>query len=64
MEMLESIIDKVVEEDFRMCVEAYMSTATLDDQLPPDTVDKLYRLGQYLMILKWGEIARQLDRPS
>jgi hypothetical protein len=42
-------------------LEAFRHTSTLDDQIEPGRVDSLFRLGQFLVYLKWTDIHRSLE---
>ncbi|HEV8431657.1 MAG TPA: patatin-like phospholipase family protein [Pyrinomonadaceae bacterium] len=48
-------------DDLKNCVEVFRHTSTLDDRLSPESVNSLYRLGQYLVVLNWPSIRKQLE---
>ena len=52
---------KLLADDLKACVEVFRHTSTLDDHLPPETVNSLYRLGQYLVVLNWPSIRKHLE---
>lgn len=49
------LIDKKIKED----LETFLTTDTLDDRISPDKAARLYNLGRYLLLLKFGEIQRE-----
>ncbi len=51
-----------IASDFERSMEAFGSTSTLDDQLTEAAADSIFRLGQYLVLLQWGEIEKNLNR--
>jgi predicted acylesterase/phospholipase RssA len=49
------LVNKKIKED----VETFLKTDTLDDLISPDDAARLYNLGRYLVLLKFGEIQHE-----
>jgi|GEM_PF-4505793 len=62
--ILKVIISGVINDDFRECVETFSRTTTLQDQLTPYDAHSLFRLGEYLVLLKWPVIAARMGRAA
>ena len=58
-----SEINYALETDIKYCMAAFLRTSTLDDQLNEDDVNAIFRLGQYLVILNWPSIRREMQEP-
>ena len=52
--------EKLLGDDVKNCIEVFRQTSTLDDHLSPETVNSLYRLGQYLVVLNYAAIRKEL----
>jgi uncharacterized repeat protein (TIGR01451 family) len=50
-----------LEQDWEECVRAFLRTTTLEDNLADGRADRIFRLGQYLVILNWPTIQERLD---
>ena len=50
-----------IHASFKEALEAFRATSTLDDQLSPERVDDLYRLGQMLVYMNWRELDRTMS---
>jgi predicted acylesterase/phospholipase RssA len=51
---------KLLGDDLKKCIEVFRQTSTLDDHLSPETVNSLYRLGQYLVVFNYAAIRKEL----
>lgn len=54
--------ERLLGDDLKECIEVFRHTSTLDDHLSPETVNALYRLGQYLVVLNWPSIRTELEK--
>jgi len=53
---------EMIEKDIEDCLLVFQESSTLKDQYRPEEAESLYRLGQYLVILRWPEIKTALGR--
>ncbi len=53
-----------IASDIQRCIRIFMETKTLADHPPPNDVDAIFRLGQYLVLLKWTAIEEALDQQA
>jgi NTE family protein len=57
-------IVKLISEDFSKCLQSFMLTPTLEDDIPERDARNIFRLGQYLVFLNAHELRRELNPPS
>lgn len=56
-------IAKVMIEDFARCLKAFAETSTLEATIPVARAERLYRLGQYLVLFNAPDIRAALGNP-
>ncbi|MEZ5427795.1 MAG: patatin-like phospholipase family protein [Pyrinomonadaceae bacterium] len=57
-------ISEAFKSDLQVCLNVFIQTSTLDDQLSEDDVNALFRLGQYLVIFNSPAISYELSKAN
>jgi hypothetical protein len=56
LEFEHTIMKAVVNAELKRCIKTFLETSTLKDQMNESEIDDLYRLGQFLVYLRWDDI--------